>query len=68
MDIINTEATIFNIKKSLSVALNMLHHVEDLTNYDIKKLGKAIDLIRSIDIDKEFKKYYSLTIDNVMLP
>ena len=52
------ERSLSNIKKSLSVALNMLHHVEDLTNYDIKDLGKAITLIQGIDIDKEFKKYH----------
>ena len=43
-------------KEEISLILNKLYWIEDNTNYDVKPLGKAIDLLQRIDLDKEFKK------------
>jgi hypothetical protein len=41
-------------EKDLDKVLNILYELEDKTNYDIKKLGRAITLLQEVDIVKEF--------------
>lgn len=51
------ERSLINIKNKHIKLLKMAYHLEDLTNYDIIALGKAIDILQKIDIDKEFNKH-----------
>lgn len=53
----NKNRSLSNIKKLTNKILNDLHKLEDLTNYDIKNIGKCIDIMQEINIDAEYKKY-----------
>lgn len=54
---ISKDRKLSNIKKRFNKILNDLYYLEDLTNYNIKDLGKTIDIMQKINIDKEFKKH-----------
>lgn len=42
--------------KIIEQILNLAHELEDRTNYSIKKLTKAIDLIQEINLEQEYKE------------
>jgi len=49
-----------NIKESkalLDDVLTNLYLLEDNTNYDIKALARAVNILQGINLDEEYKKY-----------
>lgn len=43
--------------KTLSVKiLSELYLLEDYTNYEVKKISKCVDIMQTLNLDKEFKK------------
>jgi hypothetical protein len=45
------------LKVKKNEVLDILYDMEDSSNYDVKSLGKVIDILQDLDFDKEFIKY-----------
>ena len=49
--------TLKNIEKLADKILDDLLLLEDITNYDVKSIGKAVDIMQKLDLKEEFKKH-----------
>jgi hypothetical protein len=52
------------IKNKFEKLVNLAYELEDLTNYDIKELGRVINILQRIDIEKEYEKYHKIKGDD----
>lgn len=43
------------LNKDIEKALNILYHLEDITQYEIKEIGNCIDLLQNIKVENIFE-------------